>query len=369
MEGASLKQHLFCVILAGGGGTRLWPRSTAAKPKQFLRLISDKTMLQETYDRIITLVPPERIFVITNERYKHFVHTDLPGIPKDNIFSEPEKRDSAMAMGVGAALVRHRDPQGIIINLAADHVVQHLQKFHETMLAAASAATLGDYLITVGIQPTFPHTGLGYIKIGAKLQAIDGVPVFRVDNFTEKPELEKAKAFLATGKYFWNANNYVWTAQAALSAFQRHMPATYHQMEKIEQSLGTKDQTEVVQRAYGAVQTVSIDYGVSEKSTNLLLLAGDFGWSDIGGWQVVYDLSKKNNKQNVIDQSRHEEPILLDVEGSFINGGKKLLAVVGIKDLVVVETQKALLIIPREKAQDVKRVVEEIKSRGLTEYL
>lgn len=369
MENASIKNHLFCVILAGGGGTRLWPRSTTAKPKQFLRLISDKTMLQETYDRIVPIVPPERIMVITNERYQHFVHVDLPELPKENVFAEPEKRDSAMAMGVGAALVHHRDPEGIIINLAADHLVQNLKKFHETMVVAASAASLGDYLVTVGIQPTFAHTGLGYIKIGDQLQKIDEIPIWNVEDFTEKPELGKAKAFFATGKYFWNANNYVWTASSALSAFKRHMPGTYQQLLKIEESLGKKNQATVVKSSYGSVESISIDYGVSEKSTNLLLIAGDFGWSDIGDWQVVYDFSKKDSKQNVLDTSRREDPILLDTEGCFFNGGKKLLAVVGMKDLVVIETQKVLLVVPRSKTQQVKQIVEELKSRGLNDYL
>lgn len=369
MEGPSIKNHLFCVILAGGGGTRLWPRSTTTKPKQFLRLVSDKTMLQETYDRITPIVPPERIFVITNERYRHLVHADLPELPRENVFAEPEKRDTAMAMGVGTMLVHRKDPDGIVINLAADHMVSHLKEFRATILAAASASRLGDYLITVGIRPTFPHTGMGYIKIGDRFKQLDGMNVFRVENFTEKPDIDHAKEFLSTGKYFWNANNYVWTVTAALLAFKKHLPETYRQFADLEKYLGKNTAEERIKKAYRAVKSISIDYGVSEKATNLLLIPGDFGWSDIGDWQEVYDLSKKDADGNVIDKSRNEPPVLLEVGGSLIQGGKKLLAVVGMTDMVIIETKRALLIVPRSKAQDVKHVVEEIKSKGLSEYL
>ncbi len=357
-----LNQHLFAVILAGGGGTRLWPRSTKAKPKQFLRLLSDKTMLQETYDRIKPLVPPERVLVITNQRYKSMVYDDLPDIPKENVFAEPMKRDTAMAMGVGAILAYRRDPAAVVINLASDHVVEDSEEFRRTMEAAAAAAMTGDYLVTVGIHPTFPHTGLGYIKVKDSFGRVDGLHVFKVGDFTEKPKLARAKAFLATGKYFWNANNYVWKAETALRAFAKHLPETYKELEKIRDG-GS------VELAYGRAATISIDYGISEKADNLLLVPGDFGWSDIGDWEVVYDLSKKDGDKNSIDKSRNAAPVLLDSRGCFISGGKKLLAVVGINDLIVVETKKALLVVKRQRAQEVKQLVDELKKRKLEEFL
>ena len=360
--GKTLNQHLFAVILAGGGGTRLWPRSTTAKPKQFLRLLSDKTMLQETYDRIKPLVPPERVLVVTNQRYKSMVHDDLPDIPKENVFAEPMKRDTAMAMGVGAIMAFGRDPEAVVINLASDHVVEDGGEFRRTMEAAAAAAIMGNYLVTVGIHPTFLHTGLGYIKVKDSFGRVDGLHVFKVGDFTEKPKLARAKAFLATGKYFWNANNYVWKAAAALSAFAKHLPVTYKELQKIGEG-GS------VEAAYARVPTISIDYGVSEKANNLLLVPGDFGWSDIGDWEVVYDLSKKDSDKNSIDKSRNVAPVLLDSRGCFISGGKKLLAVAGIDDLIVVETKKALLIVKRQRAQEVKQLVEELKKRKLEEFL
>lgn len=368
MDQASSK-HLFAVILAGGGGTRLWPRSTNAKPKQFLRLISDKTMLQETLSRIIPIIPPERVLVITNTKYKSMVEADLPSVPPQNIFAEPDKRDTAMAMGVGAIMAERLDKEAVIINLAADHVVKNEKEFHRTMLAAAGAAITGDFLVTVGISPVFPHTGLGYIKIGEKINEPSGLPVFRVTGFTEKPNIDKAKEFLATGKYFWNANNYVWTAKSALEAFKKHLPKTYSQLLILKEALGGEDLNKISAETYAATEAVSIDYGISEKAGNLLLIPGDFGWSDIGDWQVVYDLSTKDKSGNVIDQSRGVPPILIDVKGCFVCGGKKLLAAVGVEDMIMVETKRAVLIVPKNKAQSVKHIVEWLKEKGMTEYL
>lgn len=362
-------KHLFAVILAGGGGTRLWPRSTNAKPKQFLRLISDKTMLQETLVRITPLVPPERVLVITNSKYIAMVEADLPSIPPENIFAEPEKKDTAMAMGVGAIMALRLDPDAVIINLAADHVVKNENEFHKTMLAAVDASLTGDFLVTVGISPTFPHTGLGYIKIGEKTSEFNGLPVYKVTGFTEKPDIDKAKGFLTTKKYFWNANNYVWTAKSALEAFKKHLPKTYVQLLKLKEALGEKEVNKVAGEIYAAVEPISIDYGVSEKAVNLLLVPGDFSWSDIGDWQVVYDLSTKDKMENVVDQSRGVPPILIDVKGCFVCGGKKLLAAVGVEDMIMVETKKAVLIVPKNKAQSVKHIVEWLKAKGMTEYL
>lgn len=358
----TLNRHLFAVILAGGGGTRLWPRSTTAKPKQFLRLLSDKTMLQETYDRIKPLVPPERILIITNQRYRALVGDDLPQVPKENVFAEPLRRDTAMAMGVGAVLAFGRDPEAVVINLASDHVVGDEAEFRRTMEAAATAAAMGDFLVTVGIHPTFPHTGLGYIKVKDSFGRVEDSDVFKVGDFTEKPKLARAKAFLATGKYFWNANNYVWTAKASLDAFAKHLPKTYAELIKIGDGVDSDE-------CYKRVAAISIDYGISEKANNLLLVPGDFGWSDIGDWEVVYDLSKKDRDKNSIDKSRNFEPVILDSHGCLIGGGKKLLALVGVDDLVVVETKKALLIVKRQKAQGVKQLVEELKKRKLEEFL
>lgn len=366
---SEINKHLFAVILAGGGGTRLWPRSTNAKPKQFLRLISDKTMLQETYHRILPLVPKERIVVVTSQRYARMVREDLPFLPKENILSEPEKRDSAMAAGLGAVWVKKIDPQGVIINLAADHAVTNKAEFLKTMSAAGQTAQMGDYLVTVGIHPVFPHTGLGYVKIAGVFGKVEGMRVFTVDSFTEKPQLAVAKAFLATGKYFWNANNYVWTVRSALAAFEKYLPVHFSNLMEIEQKLGTKEESEQLIKSYKKVESIQIDYGISEKAKNLLLIPGDFGWSDIGDWQVVYDLSIKDANGNVIDKSRNETPILLDSKGCFISGGKKLLVMVGIKDLIMVETKKTLLVINRKEAQRVKDVVNFLKEKKMMEYI
>ena len=368
---ATSSSHLFVVILAGGGGTRLWPRSTASKPKQFLRLLSDKTLLQETYDRIRPLVPPERVIVVTNHRYEHETKETLPEVPAENIIAEPAKKDTAMAMGVGAVVAHHRDSDAVIINMAADNAVTDKKEFRDTMMAAVSAAQLWDYLLTVGVHPTYPHTGLGYIRVKDEFKRVDGYHVFTVSNFAEKPMLAKARAFLATGKYFWNANNYVWTAHSALSAFQKYLPKTYEQLESIRHALalGTAEFKRAMEKSYGSVEAISVDYGVSEKASNLLLIPGDFGWNDVGDWNVVYSLSKQDLQKNVVDQSRVAPPVFIDTNGCFISGGKKLLATIGLQDMIIIETKKALLVAPRARSQDVKKLVEHLKEQHLDDYL
>lgn len=368
---AALKEHLYAVILAGGGGTRLWPRSTEAKPKQFLRLVSDRTMIQETYRRIVPLVAPERIAVVTNRRYRAMVWENLPELPRANVLCEPQKRDTAMAMGLGAVWAQKRDRRAVIINLAADHVVSDGRRFRKTVFTAAAAAKTGDYLLTVGIHPAFPHTGYGYIRVKKLLKdkRFSGERIFSVAGFTEKPSFSRAKSFIAAGKYFWNANMYVWTAESALKSFQKFLPKIYRRLVKIRAALGTAGEKKELERAYRTIEPISIDYGISEKAENLLLVPGDFGWNDVGDWQVVYDLSKKNASKNVVDRSRKHPPILLDSQGCFICGGRKLLAVVGLEEMVMVETRKAQLIIPLSKAQDVKRLVSLLREKGMGEYL
>lgn len=361
----SKNPHLFVVILAGGGGTRLWPKSREKTPKQFLKLYTHNTLMQDTYERALKFVSPDRVLVISNKNYVSDVQKQLPDVPKENIIGEPAKRETAAAMLLGALLALHKDPEAVVVNLASDHVITNPLEFNHVILAASEAATSGESLVTVGILPTFPHSGLGYIKIDDEVKRIDRLPVFRVTNFTEKPNVATAKAFISTGKYFWNANNYVWRASALVSAFEKYKPEMLQIMWPIVSAFEDKDFMEKLGKAYESVEKISIDFAISEKADNLVLIPGDFGWNDIGDWKVVFDLHEKNDTGNVVMSEDSEGNVIChDSHNNLVHTHDRLIALVGMEDTVVVDTGEILLVMPREKSQDVKKIVEKIKAES-----
>ena len=362
--------HLWTSILCGGGGKRLWPRSRLEKPKQFIRLFGKKTIFQETIERVKPLVPPERILVITNFDYVDEVREQAPEIPRKNIIAEPQARNTALAMGIGAVYIKNRDPSGIIINLASDHLIKDTKKFRYKMLIAAKAANLGDYLIAVGIQPEFPHTGYGYIHAKKEFTRINGELVFKMERFTEKPDLTTAKMFLATGEYFWNANLYTWKAEAALEAFRRHAPKIVQGLERIEKAIGTAKEEKVLDEVYKQAEDISIDYAVSEKAKNMLVVPADFDWSDIGDWKVVYDLGKKDKNGNVIIKHGEKgEHLGIETKNCLVHFDDELIATVGVENLIIVDAGNLILVCNKDKAQDVKKIVQKLKEQEKKEYL
>lgn len=362
--------HAYAVILAGGGGTRLWPKSRNKTPKQFLKLVGPKTMMQVAADRVAQLVDWDKIIVVTNMIYAEEVQKQLPQIPTENIIAEPEKKDTALAMLVGALFAKSKDPEAVILNAASDHTVIQEKEFARIMRVAVETAAQGNNLVTVGILPTFPTSAFGYIQIGQELKSIDTeVPLFKVDNFREKPDVETAKAFIATGKYFWNANMYVWSAKALQEAFKTHMPELYERTQNLD-TLSSEDFHATLPQVYKDATAISIDYAISEKADNLVLIPGDFGWSDVGDWKVVYDLGTKNNDGNVVTGDGEEENTLaIASHNNLIHVNGKLVALVGIEDMIIVDTEEILMICPKDKSQDVKKLVEKLKEENRKEYL
>ncbi|MEN8253610.1 MAG: mannose-1-phosphate guanylyltransferase, partial [Patescibacteria group bacterium] len=270
-------KHAFGVILAGGGGTRLWPKSRGKTPKQFLKLTSDKTMIQITADRVSKVVDWSKIIVVTNKLHKDAVIKQLPKIKKENIIAEPEKKDTALAMLVGSLYAKSKDRDAVVLNAASDHVVPNENEYIRVMRAASKVAFRKKQLVTVGITPTHPHTGLGYIKISDDIERIGkGLSLFNVESFTEKPNQSTAKGFISTGKYYWNANMYVWSAQTIQDAFEKHMPKM-HKLTKDLSSLSNKKFHNSLNNIYKKAEAISIDYAISEKADNLVLIPGDFG--------------------------------------------------------------------------------------------
>ena len=363
-------QHAYAVILAGGGGTRLWPKSRNQTPKQFLKLFGTQTMVQVAAERVTKLVAWKNVIVVTNKMYFDEVREQLPQVPTENIIAEPEKRDTAMAMLTGALFALSKDPQAIVINAASDHVIGDDKEFVRVMTAAASVAATDHKLVTVGITPTFAHPGLGYIRIGDDLRKLgQGLSLFKVDSFTEKPNLATARAFISTGRYFWNANMYVWSAADLQAAFAQYMPAMFALTQKLAKLNSEQFHAELA-AIYSKAESISIDYAISEKADNLVLIPGDFGWNDVGDWKVVYDLSKKDLAGNVIVGDKENiKTLAINSQNNFIHADGRLIALVGVSDMIVVDTDEILMICPKDRSQDVKKLVERLKEESKKEYL
>ncbi|HAV14977.1 MAG TPA: hypothetical protein DCX25_01485 [Candidatus Pacebacteria bacterium] len=372
MGGTDMTDHVYALILAGGGGTRLWPKSREKTPKQFLKLGAEKTLLRATAERVQKLADWDHIYVITNITQLKDVQRELPEVSKAHIICEPQKRETAMAMAVGSLVIQQRDPDAVIMNFASDHIVQDVEEFVRVMHTAASTAEDPNVMVTVGISPTFAHTGLGYIRIGKELRKTNRLPVFHVDSFTEKPNFATAKAFLATGKYFWNANNYVWSCKSLEAAFLKHAPKIADALDELRKHVGKSSWDQALEKAYDSVESISIDYAISEKADNLVLIPGDFGWNDIGDWKVVYDLGKKDPDGNVIlqDNENHNGEIIThEARENLVSVNGRLVALVDIENMIVIDTPEILLIMPKAKSQDVKEIVERLKAEKRKEFL
>lgn len=371
MDKEEVKKHLFVLILCGGGGTRLWPRSRNKLPKQFAKLFDKKTLFQKTVDRLEGLVPWQRVFVVTTTRdYAAEVRKEAPRIPKENIIDEPLRRNTALAHGLGALFIQKIDSQAIIINLYADQLIQKENQFRKIELVAAQAAGLDDYLVAIGIKPTRIHTGLGHIHAKKAVRKIEAVPVYRLKKFTEKPDYKTAKKFLATGEYYWNAGMYVWSATSFLKALRRHARQTHQALEKIEKALGTKEEKAVIKAAYQKAPDISVDYAVSEKAKNFLMVPADMGWTDIGDWGVIWELSKKDKAGNAVIQYDDEGGFVgIEAKNNLIQFDDQLIALVGVENLLVVDTDDAILICRKDRPQDVKKMVKLLKKKGREKYL
>jgi mannose-1-phosphate guanylyltransferase len=361
--------HVYFVILAGGGGTRLWPKSRNKTPKQFLKLAGKDTMMQMSAQRVSQIVPWDHIIVVTNKKYRDEVKAQLPQVPEQNIIMEPEKKDTALAMLTGTLYARSLDPEAIVANAASDHVITNPNEFVRVMNVALEVASEKKYLVTVGITPTFPSSGFGYIKVGEDLKKIDGQTIFSVESFTEKPNTATARAFVSTGKYFWNANMYVWAADTLLEAFKEHKPNLYEKTLPLHRVSAEKFSS-LLEGVYKDAEAISIDYAISEKARNLVLIPGDFGWDDVGDWKVVYDLGKKDLAGNVvISDDPQTHTLTIESKNNLIHTNSRLIAMIGVENFTIIDTPEILMIVPKDRSQDVKKLVERLKEEKLEEYL
>jgi mannose-1-phosphate guanylyltransferase len=362
-----LNDHLFTVIMAGGIGSRLWPRSRGSTPKQFLDLIGRRTMLQETVDRIAPLIPPERVLVVTGQEYVATVLDQVPDLPPENVVVEPAPRGTAPCIGLAAVAVQPRDPEGIMAVFPADHRIADEAGFRQA-IAAAGQVALDGYLVTLGITPTHPQTGYGYIQRGDSLGEAQGLPAYRVARFTEKPDELTARHFVDSGEYYWNAGIFVWQARTILAEMERLMPSLHVELEAVAAEWEKDGQKETIGAAWDRVPQTTIDYGIMEKADRVAVLPVDIGWDDVGNWATLSDLLESDETGNVLrGGGRH---LMVDAEDTYVYASAgRLVAAVGLEGFVIVDTPDALLVCPKERAQAVRDAVDRLKAEGLDEYL
>jgi mannose-1-phosphate guanylyltransferase len=360
----SVQGSVYAFIMAGGVGSRLWPRSRRSQPKQFLDLVRQETMLQESFDRLLPIIPAERILVGVGTQYVPIVRMQLPDLPPENIVVEPAGRGTAPAIGLGALHIHRRDPEAVMAVVTADHHIGDAPHFRRALMAAAEMARAGQ-LITMGITPTFASTGYGYIRRGEKLDTVDGFDIYRALRFTEKPDTTLAQAFLESGLYSWNSGMFVWQTKAIRAELERQMPELHAQLGQIEQALGTADEGTVLERVWADVSKQTIDYGVMEHAPEVAVIPVQIGWNDIGSWQTLMELLETDQDGNLLTG----EHIALDTQNTLIYSPTKLVATIGLEDMIVVDTPDALLICPRDRCQDVRRIVDILRQSGQEDLL
>lgn len=358
-----IKMKRTALIMAGGKGERFWPRSRVSLPKQFLSLTDDgKTMIQLTVERISPLVNIEDVYIATNKNYRELVKQQLPGIPEENILCEPVGRNTAPCIGLGAAHVAKKYDDATMIVLASDHLIKNNEIFTETFTQACEVAEKGENLVTIGITPNYPETGYGYIKYDQNTK--EG-SAYAVEKFVEKPVLEVAKEYLADGHYLWNSGMFVWNVSTILNNFKKLLPESYAALMKIKESVGTADEEAVLNKEFMNLEAESVDYAIMEKADNIYIIPGNFGWDDIGSWLAVGRIKKTDDDNNVVNGN----VVTVNTKNCVIEGADKLIATVGLRDMVVVDTKDATLISTKENAGEIKKVLAKLRETGKNQYL
>jgi len=344
------------VIMAGGRGERFWPKSRNNRPKQFLSLTSDgETMIQKTVKRLSPLVSAEDIFIVTNAAYAELVNDQLPDVPKENILCEPCARNTAPCIAFAAAVIQKKYGDAMMLVLPSDHLIGYENIYIKTLQKAVKTAEEGNNLVTIGITPTYPETGYGYINFGA-----EAGDAYDVERFVEKPDLPTAKKYLASGKYLWNSGMFVWKASAIMYNMKKFMPEIHDGAVRIGESYGTDAFEETLIKEFTAFTGESVDFGIMEKASDIYTIPGSFGWDDVGSWLAVERINETDDNKNYFDG----DVIAVDSERTTICGGKRLIAAIGTQDIVIVDTDDVLLVCSKNNTQDVKKVIAQLKDHG-----
>ena len=361
-----MNKNNYAIIMAGGIGSRFWPISRSSHPKQFIDILgTGKTLIQNTYERFLQVCPKENIYVVTNENYTKLVKQQLPDMADGQILTEPVMRNTAPCVAYGCFKIESLNPEAVIVVAPSDQQILDEEAFVTAIEKSLQTAASTDSLITLGIKPSRPDTGYGYIQYTD--QAINQ-DFHKVKTFTEKPTLEIAKTFIQSGDFLWNAGIFVWSAQAIVKAFGRHLPEMHEIFAEARPVYNTEDEKSYVHKAYQQCINISIDYGIMEKADNVYVLPSAFGWSDLGTWASIYELAEKDYVGNVVIPS--EKVIMYDSSNCMVNvPGEKLVILQGLHDFIVVESNNTLLICPRDQEQNVKQVVADVKAKFGTKFI
>lgn len=353
--------NIYGVIMAGGGGTRFWPASRQKTPKQLLNLTGNDLMINETIKRVSKVVDENKIFIVTNSSQADKMCEVTPEfIGEGHILSEPSARNTSACIGYAAIEIMKKYGDGVMCIFPADHYIKDEESFVKIFNEAIRTAMASEKLVTIGIMPSFPSTGYGYIKYNKSNDMVK-----EVIEFVEKPDLDTAKKYIESGEYAWNSGMFIWKASTILDNFKRYLPDIYNCLDQISDSIGTEDEKAVIERIYPSIPSVSIDYGIMEKSSDVVVLTGEFGWNDVGSWDTMDALFKSDHNGNIICGDQ----INIDTENCISVSNGRLIATIGVENLIIVETDDALLVCSRNKAQNVKEVVDLLKEKGESRYL
>ena len=358
---------MYVIILAGGSGTRLWPRSRRERPKHLLDLVTERTLLQETFDRVSSAVPASQIIVVTEQSQAAMIRQQLPGLPEENVLVEPVRRGTGPAIGWAAEHVAKRDPNAVMAVFASDHVIVRRDEFLSLLLLAVEVAASNDVLITFGIKPAKPSTEFGYIHRGERYPGSEGREVYRVQSFEEKPTADRAREFVESGDYYWNAGMFCWKASAVLREIERHVPELHRGLKQIADAIGQPNEQDVLNVVYPTLPRDTIDYAVMEKAANVVVIPADIGWSDVGTWSSLLEVLPSGEDGNVVLGGT--QVLAIDSSNTLVSSPHRFVALVGVENLIIVDSDTALLVCKTERAADVKRIVEHLEAHNLTEHL
>jgi mannose-1-phosphate guanylyltransferase len=361
-------ENYYAVIMAGGSGTRLWPLSRKDRPKQSLAIIGDQTLFQKSVERLLGLFSYERILVVTIEEQVALLREECPEIPEENYIIEPLPRGTASVVGLAAVAIKARDPQGTMAILTADHLIKNDQHLRQ-LLRAAFQLSKENYLVTLGITPSYPSTGYGYIQKGGSLGTFEDLGAFKVQRFKEKPDKETAKSLVSDGQHVWNSGMFIWQVDTIVDEFERQMPELYKKLEKIRKSWSTKESSDTLQSLWPTIKKETIDYGIMENASKVAVIPSvDLGWHDVGSWDSVFEALESDSAGNI---ELSGDALVFDTHGTLIceDSADRIIVTIGVEDLIIVDSGNAVLVCDRKQAQRVREAVRKLEEDGRDKYL
>ena len=356
---------IYSLIMAGGSGTRFWPRSKAAKPKQYLNLFGTDSLLQSTIKRFSTFTATDKIYVVSGKSQAEVLEQQTTMLPKANLIYEPVGKNTLPCIGLAAMFAEKENPEGVMVVTPSDHLIENDEIFRDTVLAAVKIADERDGIVTIGITPTYPATGYGYVKTAEDITGSEKIKQFKVERFVEKPNEATAISYLKQGAFYWNSGLFVFKISVFLDAVKQFAPALYSDLRKIQADLGNPSFEQTLDTIYRAVEGISVDYGIMEHAKNIYLVEGNFVWNDLGSWESVYLTGEKDGNGN----AGSGESIIIDSKNSYIYSESGLIALVGLDDVIVVQDGNTTLVCKRDKAEEIKKVVDRLKAENKNQYL